>query len=183
MHVVDYVILALWIAFWLYWLFEAVGVKASRTGPTGFIGSRVVLVLVLVALLHAGPFKGHASLVTNPWLQGVGFAVFLSGLGLAIWARVYLGRNWGRPMSQKVDPELVTTGPYRSIRHPIYSGLLLALIGTVIAVSWIYVIALVVLGSYFVYSSVVEERNMEKTFPDSYPQYKRSTKRLIPFVF
>jgi protein-S-isoprenylcysteine O-methyltransferase Ste14 len=183
MHVIDFVILAAWIAFWIYWLVEAFGNKTARTRPTGLIGSRVVVVLILLAVLRGGLLKGHSGLVTNPWLEGIGTAVFFSGLALAIWARIYLGRNWGRPMSQKVDPELVTTGPYRSIRNPIYSGLILALIGTTIAVSWIYVIAVVVLGSYFTYAAIVEERNMESTFPDTYPQYKRSTKRLVPFVF
>jgi protein-S-isoprenylcysteine O-methyltransferase Ste14 len=183
MYIIDYVILGLWVAFWIYWLVEALGAKQSRTRPTGFIGIRVALVLVLVALLRGGVLKGHAAVVTNPWLQGIGFAVFLCGLALAVWARVYLGSNWGRPMSQKLEPELVTTGPYRNIRHPIYSGLIMAMIGTAIAISWFWVIAIVVLGSYFVYSAFVEERNMEKTFPDTYPQYKRSTKRLIPFVF
>ena len=60
--------------------------------------------------------------------------MFASGIGLAIWARIHLGRNWGMPTSQKADPELVTTGPYRFVRHPIYTGLLVALLGTALAV-------------------------------------------------
>jgi protein-S-isoprenylcysteine O-methyltransferase Ste14 len=103
-------------------------------------------------------------------------------LALAIWARRHLGRNWSTPMSQKVDPELVTTGPYRSIRHPIYSGIILAMIGTTISVSVFWLVAVLVLGGYFVYSAVVEERFMAGLFPDSYPDYKRPTKMLIPFV-
>ena len=105
------------------------------------------------------------------------------GLALAIWARVYLGRNWGMPMSQKADPELVTTGPYRSIRHPIYSGIILAMVGTTIAVSLYWLVAAVLIGAYFTYSAVAEERFMAIRFPESYPGYKRSTKMLIPFVF
>jgi protein-S-isoprenylcysteine O-methyltransferase Ste14 len=85
-------------------------------------------------------------------------------------------------MSQKVDPDLVTTGPYRTIRHPIYSGIILAMVGTAVAVSWYWLIAVALLGAYFVYSAVIEERYMTKLFPNSYPQYKRSTKMLIPFV-
>jgi protein-S-isoprenylcysteine O-methyltransferase Ste14 len=116
-------------------------------------------------------------------LQGIGLAVFLLGLALATWARVYLGRNWGMPMSTKDDPELVTTGPYRTIRHPIYTGMILAMIGTAIAISLYWLIAVAVLGGYFIYSAVVEERNMAKLFPDTYPEYKKSTRMLIPFVF
>jgi protein-S-isoprenylcysteine O-methyltransferase Ste14 len=86
------------------------------------------------------------------------------------------------PMSQKVDPELVTTGPYHSIRHPIYSGIILAMIGTTIAVSLYWLAAVILLGAYFLYSAIVEERNMSQLFPSSYPQYKRSTKMLVPFI-
>jgi protein-S-isoprenylcysteine O-methyltransferase Ste14 len=85
-------------------------------------------------------------------------------------------------MSQKVDPELVTAGPYRRIRHPIYSGIILAMIGTTIAVSLYWLIAVVVIGAYFLYSAIVEERSMARLFPDSYPEYRRSTKMLIPYI-
>jgi protein-S-isoprenylcysteine O-methyltransferase Ste14 len=86
------------------------------------------------------------------------------------------------PMSQKVDPELVTAGPYSRVRHPIYSGIILAMVGTTIAVSLYWLVAVVVMGAYFLYSAMVEERSMGRLFPDSYPQYKRSTKMLIPFI-
>ena len=125
--------------------------------------------------------KGHRN-SHDPWLQGIGLAVFLLGLALAVWARVYLGRNWGMPMSQKDDPELITTGPYHLIRHPIYSGIILAMIGTAIAVSLYWLVAVAVLGAYFLYSAVMEERFMTGLFPESYPAYKRSTRMLIPFI-
>jgi protein-S-isoprenylcysteine O-methyltransferase Ste14 len=108
--------------------------------------------------------------------------VFVLGLALAVWARVYIGRNWGMPMSRKDEPDLVTTGPYHTIRHPIYSGMILGMIGTAIAVSWYWVIAVVLLGAYFIYSAVHEERYMADQFPATYPDYKRSTKMLVPFI-
>ena len=77
-----------------------------RTARPPLTGSR---------LLRVRALKGHEA-ISGPWLQGISLAVFFLGLALAVWARVYLGRNWGMPMSQKADPELVTTGPYRSIR-------------------------------------------------------------------
>ena len=181
MHVVDVVILVSWVAFWIYWLAASTGVKAGQTRWTRFAGIRVGVILVVLLLLRVRAFKAHAA-TNNPWLQGIGLAVFLLGLALAIWARVYLGRNWGMPMSQKVDPELVTSGPYSSIRHPIYSGIILAMIGTTIAVSLYWLVAVVVIGAYFLYSAIVEERSMARLFPDSYPEYKRSTKMLIPFI-
>jgi protein-S-isoprenylcysteine O-methyltransferase Ste14 len=181
MHVIDIIIVVGWVAFWGYWLVASIGVKAGQSTWTRFAGFRVGAVLVIFLLLRFKVLKGHAA-NNDPWLHGIGLAVFLLGLALAVWARVYLGRNWGMPMSQKADPELVTTGPYRRVRHPIYSGIILAMIGTGIAVSLYWLAAVIVIGAYFVYSAVVEERLMGRLFPGSYPEYKRSTKMLIPFL-
>jgi protein-S-isoprenylcysteine O-methyltransferase Ste14 len=181
MHVVATIILVAWVVFWIGWIAASVGVKPGRTRWGRFAGIRVVVLLVVVLLVRARVFKGQTT-THDPWLEGVGLAIFVSGLALAVWARVYLGRNWGTPMSEKVDPELVTSGPYRLVRHPIYSGIILAMVGTAIAVSWYWLIAVAVLGAYFVYSAVMEERYMAGLFPDTYPAYKRSTTMLIPFV-
>ena len=182
MHAVAIVIGAGWAVFWIYWLAASVGVKAGQTRWTRFAGVRVAIVLVALLLLRLRVLKGHE--VTNdPWLLGIGLAIFLPGLALAVWARVYLGRNWGMPMTEKADPELVTTGPYSAIRHPIYSGIILAMVGTAIAVSLYWLIAAVLLGAYFLYSAFMEERYMAKLFPEAYPRYKQSTKMLIPFIF
>ena len=86
-------------------------------------------------------------------------------------------------MTQKEDPELVTSGPYHLVRHPIYSGILVAGVGTAIALSWLWLIAVGLAGVYFLYSATVEERYLSEQFPDSYPVYKRSTKMLLPFIF
>jgi protein-S-isoprenylcysteine O-methyltransferase Ste14 len=181
MHVVDVVILVCWVAFWVYWLVASTSAKAGQTRWARFAGVRVGVILVFLLLVRVRAFKGHVD-TSSPWLQGIGLGVFVLGLALAIWARVYLGRNWGMPMSQKVDPELVTTGPYSSVRHPIYSGIILAMIGTTIAVSLYWLAGVVVIGAYFLYSAIVEERSMARLFPDAYPGYKRSTKMLIPFI-
>ena len=132
-------------------------------------------------MLGLGAFRGYG-VKTDPWLAGIGLALFALGLGLAIWARVHLGRNWGTPMTQKVEPELVTSGPYHLVRHPIYSGILVAGVGTAVALSWLWLTAVALAGVYFVYSATVEERYLTEQFPDNYPVYKRSTKMLVPFL-
>jgi protein-S-isoprenylcysteine O-methyltransferase Ste14 len=178
------VILVLWAGFWVYWFVAAsTGIKVGRTRWGRFVGARAAVVLLVLLLIRSRPFKGGQTITKDPWLQAIGLVVFLAGLALAIWARRYLGRNWGMPMTEKVDPELVTTGPYRRVRHPIYSGIILAMVGTAIAVSWYWLLAVIVLGAYFVYSAVMEERYMAGHFPDTYPAYKRSTKMLVPFAF
>jgi len=182
MKVIDIIIGVGWIVFWAYWLVMAVTAKAGRSRWTQFAGFRVGIALLILLLIRLRVLKGHEVATGNPWLLGIGLAVFVIGLALAVWARVYLGRNWGMPMSQKADPELVTTGPYGSIRHPIYSGIILAMVGTAIAVSPYWLIAAAILGAYFLFSAVSEERTMAKLFPAAYPPYKRATKMLIPYV-
>ncbi len=68
-------------------------------------------------------------------------------------------------------------------RCPIYSGILLAGAGTAVALSWMWLIAMVLAGIYFVYSATVEERHLTKQFPDTDPMYRRSTKMVVPFIF
>jgi len=182
-NVIDVIMLIGWIVFWVYWLAVSVGVKAGRTRWARFAGFRVALILIVLLLVRLRVLKGHHVVTHDPWLQGIGLAIFVLGLALAVWARVYIGRNWGMPMTEKADPELVTTGPYSVIRHPIYSGIILAMIGTTIAVSLYWLIAVALLGAYFIYSAVMEERYLSERFPEAYPRYKKSTKMLIPFVF
>jgi protein-S-isoprenylcysteine O-methyltransferase Ste14 len=181
MRAIDIIIGVGWIVFWAYWLLMAVTAKAGQSRWTRFAAVRLGLVVV-VLLVRLRVFKAHGAATGNPWLLGTGLAVFVLGLALAVWARVYLGRNWGMPMSQKADPELVTTGPYGKVRHPIYSGIVLGMVGTAIAVSPYWLIAVAILGGYFLFSAVTEERTMAKLFPAGYPPYKRATKMLVPYI-
>lgn len=171
-----------WAAFWLYWLVAAFSVKRGRISWSHELRIRVVIVVVVILLIRLGIFRGHG-LDTDLWRAGVGLVFFALGLGFAIWARIHLGRNWGTPMTQKDEPELVASGPYHLVRHPIYSGILAAGIGTAVALSWLWLTVVALAGIYFLYSATVEERYMTEQFPDSYPVYRRSTKMLVPFVF
>jgi len=182
MKAIDTIIGVGWIVFWAYWLVMAATAKAGQSRWTQFAGVRVGIILVVLLLIQLRVFKGHGASTGNSWLLGIGLAIFVLGLALAVWARVYLGRNWGMPMSQRADPELVTTGPYGRVRHPIYSGIILGMAGTAIAVSLYWLIAVAILGAYFLISAVVEERTMARLFPAAYPPYKRATRMLIPYI-
>jgi protein-S-isoprenylcysteine O-methyltransferase Ste14 len=175
-------IFVVWGAFWIYWLLSATTAKESS--PRGSWRLRGVSLLIIgVASVVVRRLHGTGSLtIHNPVLEAVGTIVFLSGLSFAVWARIHLGRNWGMPMTERTEPELVTSGPYRYVRHPIYTGILLGLLGTALAINLYYLIALGVLTGYFVFSATVEERNMTGAFPEQYPEYKTHTKMLIPFV-
>ena len=183
MQVLDGVFLAGWVGFWLYWLAAASGAKRRipQTRSLSAVGLRIGI-LVLVLLLLRTRLLRNAGALDMPILQGIGLVLFAAGLGLAVWARLYLGRNWGMPMSEKEDPELVTTGPYHFIRHPIYSGVVLAMIGTGLAIGLYWLVAAAGTGAYFIYSATMEERTMARLFPSTFPPYKRSTRMLIPFL-
>jgi protein-S-isoprenylcysteine O-methyltransferase Ste14 len=182
MHALELVFAIGWAAFWIYWIVAAFSMKRERFAWSRELRIRLVILVLAVVLVRLRPFGAHG-VNSDPWRAALGLALFAGGLGFAVWARLHIGRNWGTPMSQKDEPELVTSGPYRLVRHPIYSGLLVASLGTAVALSWPWMIAVVLAAVYFVYSATVEERYMTEQFPDAYPAYKRSTKMLVPFVF
>jgi protein-S-isoprenylcysteine O-methyltransferase Ste14 len=175
---VTVAVYGLWGAFWLYWLIAAFSAKEGSRGvrarPPGLA---LLIVLVGLRLLRTDNLSVHSVI-----LRAVGLGLLVSGLGLAVWARIYLGRNWGMPMTKKDEPELVTSGPYRFVRHPIYSGILLGVLGSALATNLYWLIALAVIGGYFVYSATAEERWLSESFPVAYPAYKEHTKMLVPFL-
>lgn len=182
MRAVELVIAVGWAAFWAYWLLAAMSAKRGRVQWSRELRIRVVIVVVTIFLVRLGAFRGRG-IDTEPWRAGVGLVLFALGLAFAIWARVSLGRNWGTPMTQKDEPELVSSGAYRLVRHPIYSGILVAGLGTALALSWLWLTAVGLAAVYFLYSATVEERYLTERFPEDYPAYKRSTKMLVPYIF
>jgi protein-S-isoprenylcysteine O-methyltransferase Ste14 len=182
MYAVEFVFAIGWGVFWIYWFVAAFSMKRGRVAWSRELRIRAVIFVLAILLLRLGALQ-NAGLNSDPWLAGLGLVLFAAGLGFAIWARIHIGRNWGTPMSQKDEPELVTSGPYQLVRHPIYSGVLVAGIGTAVALSWAWLIAVALAGIYFVYSATIEERNLTEQFPNAYPVYRRSTKMLVPFIF
>ena len=178
----------IWLVFVLYWLVSAVKSKKNirNRAWSRNIGFRLLFVVVFILALKIPAFDNFFSNPTSPFSGIVRiFGVLLAGFGiaLAIWARRHLGRNWGMPMSLKENPELVTSGPYTYVRNPIYTGVLLAMLGSVFVDGVFWLIPLVCAGVYFIYSSKIEEKIMLKEFPNTYPEYKNRTKMLVPFVF
>jgi len=182
MRAVELVFAAGWAVFWVYWIVAAFSMKRGHVPWSRELRIRAVIVLLVIVLIRVGAFRGHG-LNSDPWRAGAGLVLFALGLGFAVWARLHIGRNWGTPMTRKVEPELVTSGPYRLVRHPIYSGILTAGAGTATALSWLWLVPVLLSGVYFLYSATVEERYLATQFPDAYPSYKRSTRMLVPFVF
>jgi protein-S-isoprenylcysteine O-methyltransferase Ste14 len=183
-------IMGLWLTFLTYWLVSAMRVKRSVSG-TWWRGAifRAAIAMGVVLLLRAS-LREHvwryAPLVETNFgtiAASVGVAACTLGIGIAIWGRTYIGRNWGMPMSLREGHELVTTGPYAFVRHPIYTGILVAAVGTTLVQSFPWILLLTAFSAYFVYAAKAEERSMTRQFPNEYPNYMNRTKMLIPFVF
>lgn len=189
MTIYRWLIAALWLVFILFWLISAGGAKRN-VGKRDWrpeIGLRIAIIAIVLLALRVPIFthalRARAYIVTaDPRIGIIGVMLCGIGVGLAIWARVYLGRNWGLPMSRKERPELVTSGPYAFVRHPIYAGIILAWVGTAIAQTIFWLVPFVLVVAYFVYSARSEEKIMAQEFPDTYPGYRKRTKMLVPFL-
>lgn len=189
MTVYRWLIVALWLGLIAYWAVSAVGAKRSLGSRQTWkeIGLRLIVV-ALVLIVLAVPSVRHtfrdlqAYQKQSPVLGTAGVVLCVAGVGLAALARLYLGRNWGRPVSRKENPELVTNGPYGYVRHPIYLGIMLAMLGTTIGASAFWVIPFVLFSGYFVYSARCEEKIMIEQFPEQYPAYMQRTRMLLPLA-
>jgi protein-S-isoprenylcysteine O-methyltransferase Ste14 len=189
MTTIHWIIAALWLVFLAYWAIAAIGVKRSlyATAWWKYVGLRFAIAALVVVTLYIPPVRralrlAQAHATDGAFIGAISVVLVGLGLGLAIFARVYLGRNWGTPMSRKENPELVTGGPYAFVRHPIYSGIILAMLGTMIGESIVWVLPLVFFSAYFIYSARREEELMCELFGETYRAYMRRTKMLVPFV-
>ena len=197
LHVLEYnqnmtiftsIITACWILFIAYWLISAFDVKKSITGNQYIRGLwvRIAMIVVLILLFHTETFRHYIFIYqmayVNPLTGSIGVVLCAAGIALAIWARIHLGKNWGIPMSSKKDAELITTGPYALVRHPIYTGVLCAALGSALAEGIIWLFFFILFCAYFLWSAKIEEKIMYEQFPVEYPLYKKRTKMLIPFI-
>jgi protein-S-isoprenylcysteine O-methyltransferase Ste14 len=175
-----------WAVLGLYWLVTALGTKKvavnESTGLRVFRLTMLALMLVLLMTdwLRIGPLAWrflprHSEAV---WL---GVALTSVGVALAIWARFSLGRNWSDKVVLKVDHELICSGPYRYLRHPIYTGVLLAVAGTALTIGeWRGVAALVLLGTNYCVKALKEEKILAVNFGEAFAEHKRRTGFFLP---
>ena len=112
-----------------------------------------------------------------------GLMLTIIGCLFAIWARLALGANWSGRATVKADHQLVTVGPYSLARHPIYTGLMVAIVGTAVVVGEVRcLIGVFVILLALMIKMSQEEQLMMQTFPEAYPSYRRRVKALIPGV-
>jgi len=181
--------------FLLVWLGLSFFVKRDlRGGRTARAYQVRELVLVVVIVVLIWSYRHHQSgphLASNrlslfvPTLRElwIGAALTAMGIAVAIWARLYIGRNWSPRPAKKEAHELVTGGPYAVVRHPIYTGIILAASGTALTGTILGVILLAFAAALFLSRVRTEEQIILELFPDAYPPYQSRTKRLIPFIW
>lgn len=183
MPVYNALLILCWAAFILVWSASAIAGPRMAPGVYRGIAIAIAVVAVILAVVSAtGLHRGWLTPAPHPFIGAAGVAFAAAGIALAIWARVHLGRNWAMPMVDRQDTELVTSGPYARVRHPIYAGVLLALLGSALVAGPWWLFVFLAGAGYFIYSARHEDEAMAERFPTAFSDYRRRTKMLVPFV-
>jgi protein-S-isoprenylcysteine O-methyltransferase Ste14 len=178
-----------WIAFVVYWRIKAANTKTTqRIEPAAARILRALTLLIVIGLLSTTriPLRWLYRQLWPPglWSFCIGAAVTVAGLLFAVWARQHLASNWSNSVTIKQGHELITTGPYALVRHPIYTGILTGFLGTAIALSQVRgFIALVLLFISFWAKLRMEEEYMRSQFGETYATYAHRTAALVPYLF
>ena len=168
--------------FWEYAAKTAAPAKSSESSASRSVHVVLTNVAILFEVIQIPAIPRFLPL--NAIILAVGLIVSLLGLAIAIWARRILGQHWSGRITIKVDHELIRTGPYRLIRHPIYTGILVLYVGTAI-VSGSCLALLALAMALFAYARKIrlEEANLRIAFGPSYDAYCRESKALVPGVY
>jgi protein-S-isoprenylcysteine O-methyltransferase Ste14 len=184
-QIVAWMIDGMWIIWAAVWTAMAFGNKQSiyrqsQSSRLAYLLATVGFCLFLAYGLDWRPRLFPSTITT----QIAGIVLCSAGIGVTIWSRLILGTNWSAIVTLKENHELIRRGPYEYVRHPIYSGLILGVIGTVVALAphlngLLIAVFLIVMMKI---KSLQEEKILIANFPGEYPQYKKEVKSLIPFV-
>jgi protein-S-isoprenylcysteine O-methyltransferase Ste14 len=176
----------LWLAWLAYWIAAARHTATNRRKESWLEGAayRIPLLAGLFFVFLSKKFLPSISQFLWPQsaaAMGIGIIFAVAGLGIAVWARIHLGKYWSGRVTIKVDHRVIQTGPYAWVRHPIYTGLLLALLGTLITVGTLSCLV----GFVTIFISVLcklalEEKWLRAQFGEEYEDYRRRVKALVP---
>ena len=177
-----------WIFFLLYWQIKAANTKTTqRLEPAASRILRAFIFLIAIVLLSTTriplPWLYLQLWPVGLWPFWLGAAVTIAGLLFAVWAREHLGKNWSRSVTIKQGHELITTGPYAAVRHPIYTGILTGFLGMAIAISQVRgFIVFVLFFLAFWIKLRMEEQWMRSQFGEAYTTYAHQTAALVPYL-
>jgi protein-S-isoprenylcysteine O-methyltransferase Ste14 len=178
-----------WIVFGVYWLIAARRVKAARTSESPVYRLfRLFLLTITFTLLFAKwtatGFLGQFFLPQKQSIAYVSFFLALTGMAIAVWARISLGQYWSDKVVLKFDHQLVRSGPYARMRHPIYSGVLLGVAGSALLVGqWRGVLAFILLLTNYMVKAKREDKILAESFPIDFADHKRNAGFLLPRLY
>ena len=189
MDIVLWIIAGIWVVFMAFLYVPALlmGAPAERRSSKYFRQSVVILILVLIAVTILNGYDPDLFLirvVPDTTVTGItGVLLTAIGLGFSGWARVHLGRFWSGEVMIKVGHQLVRTGPYRFVRNPMYTGILVAFMGAAVAIGELYAFVAVGIGVMGIWMKIkAEEEILLEKFGGEYLQYQQEVRRLIPFI-
>jgi len=184
------VITALWLVWVVYWLVSARSAKVTaRVESTQSRFMHLLPLLVGVFLVEQSPLAHWRvlSMRALPWTAATywcGVALQVAGLLFTVWARIHLGRNWSAIVTVKEGHELIRTGPYRWVRHPIYTGLLVAFLGNAVAYNAVgSFIGVAICATAFLRKLRIEEAFLRTQFGEDYALYAAETRALLPLLY
>jgi protein-S-isoprenylcysteine O-methyltransferase Ste14 len=171
-----------WVGMSIYWEIAAKTAAAAKSQESSFSRGIHVFLVNFTILLVFLPVRGLGRfLPASPAIMAAGLAIEAVGLALAIWARVYLGRNWSGAIAIKVEHQLIRSGPYRWLRHPIYTGLLLMYVGpAMITGEWHSLIGVGLAGFAYWRKIRLEESALDAAFGAEYEEYRQDSWALVP---
>ena len=182
------IILFVWAVWFAYWIARSGGTE--KTGQRESHSSRRVhlmlsgaaFALILLPLSNV-PFFGLKLLPSTKSLFVAGVAILICGLAFAVWARRRLGRYWSGTIALKEGHRLIRTGPYAIVRHPIYTGFVMGMVGTAVAQGQIRsILAVVLLVASYLRKIRIEETWLVQQFGDEYRTYQKEVGALIPCI-
>jgi len=184
----EYLFMAVWLGWAAYWFFSSFSASAPKRvqDPWARRRHRLELALAFALLTFPNLGIGWLGLRIVPRTEALfvsGAVMLVLGIGFAVWARVHLGEYWSGHVTLKPGHRLIRTGPYALVRHPIYTGLLLAILGSAVAVDeYRGLLAMVIATEAIVRKLRLEERWLTEEFGAEYDSYRRDVKALVPGV-
>ena len=175
-----------WYVFGAYWAASWLRVKRTKATEKSLDRFLTIAMLVVAFSLlfenwtRIGPLRLRF-LPEEPWIGWIGISLTWVGVAIAVWARYCIGMYWSARVTLKEGHQLIRTGPYAFVRHPIYTGMLLGVIGaTLIAGEWRGIVAVILLLVAHSLKALHEEALLTKEFGDEYISYRKQTGFLFP---
>ena len=164
-----WIINALWLILVVYLTVSAIGVKRDTQPHLWQSLSLTLGIIIAFVLPHLPIFRFVNFAPINPAISVFGVLLCVAGIAFLVRGRHHLGRNWSQTVAIKEEHELVSSGPYRYVRHPMYTGGLVACIGSAIAAGGAWMFVLLILGTFFLWRVGAEDKLMAQQFPNEYP--------------